>query len=203
MEEGFSTKNRHYQSRNRGNRALHSNFPFDRTQSWIGDADELFMEWASSVPMVASSEHARNANAETFTLNFVGVVHHGLSMAQYRLRVKQPEDFFVWLGHFVPAKGPHLAIEAARKAKVPLVLAGIIDHTRSLSLDFFNNVFKPRIDDQQVQYIGPVNTEKKINLLSRARGFLNPVKWEEPFGMVMIEAMAVGCPVISFNRGSA
>jgi hypothetical protein len=64
-------------------------------------------------------------------------------------------------------------------------------------------VIKPQIDGEQVKYIGPVGMEQKVDLLSRARGFLNPIQWEEPFGMVMIEAMAVGCPVISFARGAA
>src|SRR5260221_9309070 len=62
---------------------------------------------------------------------------------------------------------------------------------------------KPHVDDDQIKYIGPVNMKGKIRLLSRARGFLNPIEWEEPFGMVMIEAMALGCPVISFARGAA
>jgi glycosyltransferase involved in cell wall biosynthesis len=59
------------------------------------------------------------------------------------------------------------------------------------------------IDDKQVRYIGPVDKTQKIELLSQAYGFLNPINWEEPFGMVMIEAMALGCPVISFARGAA
>ncbi len=71
------------------------------------------------------------------------------------------------------------------------------------SVDYFEQEIKPHIDKQQITYIGPVNMKQKINLLSRARGLLNPIQWEEPFGMVMIEAMAVGCPVIAFHRGAA
>src|SRR5205814_7586236 len=112
---------------------LHSNFPFDRVEGWSGDADSLYMGWATSVPIVAISEHSRARNARVYPLNFVEVVHHGLSMTEFQPTVEQPEDFFVWLGHFVPAKGPHLAIEAAKKANVPLVLAGIVDQTRKFS----------------------------------------------------------------------
>ena len=179
---------------------LHSHFPFDRIYPWKGDADDFYMEWASSVPMVAISEQARAKNV--FPLNIAGVVHHGLPMEQFRSMVKQPESFFVWLGHFVPAKGPHLAIEAAKKAGVPLVLAGTVDRHVQASVDYFEQEIKPHIDDEQITYIGPVNMKQKIDLLSRARGLLNPIQWEEPFGMVMIEAMAVGCPVIAFRRGA-
>lgn len=179
---------------------LHSNFPFDRAGSWVGDADALYMEWASSVPMVAISEHARDT--QIYALNFVGVVYHGLSMALFQPTVKQPEDFFVWLGQFVPRKGAHLAIEAAKKAGVRLVLAGTIAFSSPDDL-YFEDVIKPQIDNQQITYIGPVDMQQKIDLLSRARGLLNPIEWEEPFGMVMIEAMGVGCPVISFARGAA
>ncbi len=180
---------------------LHSHFPFDRVQSWTGDADDFYMEWAASVPVVVISEHARAS--KTFPLNVVDVVHHGLPTAQFRPTVAQPEDFFVWLGRFVPEKGPHLAIEAAKKAGVPLVLAGTIDQHVQESVNYFELAIRQHIDNQQIKYIGPVNMEQKIDLLSHARGLLNPIQWEEPFGMVMIEAMAVGCPVIAFDRGAA
>jgi len=180
---------------------LHSRFPFDRVQSWTGDADKHFMEWLSPVPMIAISESAR---AEVpYPLNFVGVVHHGVPMNQFLPTVAEPENFFAWLGRLVPEKGAHLAIRAAEKAGVPIVLAGTIDRHVRESVNYFNEAIKPLIDHKWVKYIGPVNTEQKINFLSRARGFLNPIEWEEPFGMVMIEAMAVGCPVISFARGAA
>lgn len=180
---------------------LHSRFPFDRVQSWTGDADDFYMEWASAVPMVDISEHA--SAKRTHTLNIVGVVHHGLPMVHFQPTVKQAERFFVWLGRFIPVKGPHLAIEAAKKAGVPIVLAGTVDRHVRESVDYFEQMIGPLIDDQQVTYIGPVDMEQKIDLLSRARGLLNPIQWEEPFGMVMIEAMAVGCPVIAFARGAA
>jgi glycosyltransferase involved in cell wall biosynthesis len=180
---------------------LHSRFPFDRVQSWTGKADELYMEWAPLLPMVAISESAREE--VPYDLNFVGVVHHGLSMQQFLPTAKNRGDFFVWLGRFVEDKGTHLAIEAAKRAGVKIVLAGTIDRHQQDSVNYFNTVIKPQIDNDQVKYVGPVNMKQKISLFSRARGFLNPIEWEEPFGMVMIEAMALGCPVISFTRGAA
>ncbi len=181
---------------------LHSHFPFDRVQAWTGNADDYYIkDWASTVPMVVISEQARANNK--LPLNIVDVVHHGLPMQHFQATTQQPEDYFVWLGRFVPEKGPHLAIEAAQKAGVPIVLAGTIDKHVEVSVNYFNDRIKPLLDDKQVKYIGPVNMHQKIELLSRARGLLNPIQWEEPFGMVMIEAMAVGCPVIAFNRGAA
>jgi glycosyltransferase involved in cell wall biosynthesis len=180
---------------------LHSPFPFDRMGTWTGDADTLFLEWASQVPMIAISESARAQ--VPYDLNFVGVVHHGLPMQHFQPVASQPDNYLVWLGRIVPDKGTHLAIQAARAAGVPLVLAGTIDHYFPASLQYFEEMIKPELDGEQVRYIGPVNMQQKIELLSRARGLLNPIQWEEPFGMVMIEAMALGCPVIAFPRGAA
>jgi glycosyltransferase involved in cell wall biosynthesis len=180
---------------------LHSRFPFDRVQSWTGLADSYYMEWAANVPIIAISESA--CSEVTYPLNFVGVVHHGIPMNVFQPTCDSPEPFFIWLGRFMPEKGAYLAIKAAKEAGVPIVLAGTIDRHMPESVAYFQGMIKPQIDGEQVKYVGPANMQQKIDLMSRARGFLNPIEWEEPFGMVMIEAMALGCPVISFARGAA
>src|SRR4029077_5464231 len=128
---------------------------------------------------------------------------NGIDPRLYYAPQRKRADYFAWLGRFMPEKGAHLAIEAAKKADVPLVLAGIIDRAMRESTSYFHEMIEPQVDGKQIKYIGPVNMRQKLSLLRRARGFLNPIEWEEPFGMVMIEAMAAGCPVISFARGAA
>ena len=180
---------------------LHSCFPFDRVQSWTGDADRYYLEWLSKVPIVAISESAQVQ--VPYDLNFAGVIYHGLPMNLFKPVVEDPEHFLVWLGRVTPEKGTHHAISAAKAVGIPLILAGTVDPHSTVAVRYFEEMIRPHIDNEQVKYLGPVNMSQKIDLLSRARGFLNPIEWEEPFGLVMIEAMSVGCPVISFARGAA
>ncbi len=181
---------------------LHGHFPFDRTpDSWIGDADNYFMDWAQNVPLVASSESARMQVA--YPTQFVGTVHNGIQIHNYTSTCTDKGDYFVWLGRFAPEKGAHLAIEAARQAEVPLILVGVREQQDQDSMQYYRYMIEPYIDGEQIRYIGPINMSQKVDILSRARALLNPVEWEEPFGMIQIEAMAAGCPVIAFARGAA
>ncbi len=126
------------------------------------------------------------------------VVHHGIDLARYRLAPAK-EDYLVFLGRIAPEKAPHLAIRAARLAGRRLKLAGDIQPTYA---DYWETAVKPHVDGTAVEYVGEADLDEKVELLGKAAAMLFPIQWEEPFGLVMIEAMACGTPVLGFARGS-
>jgi glycosyltransferase involved in cell wall biosynthesis len=130
-------------------------------------------------------------------LNWVANIYHGVDTKRFSFN-PNPEDYFLCIGRLTKEKGIHLAIEAAKAANVPLRIAG-----RSYPNEpYWHDEIEPHIDGSMIRYIGEADFEKKVDLFRNAKALLMPVQWEEPFGMVMIEAMACGTPVIAFRRGS-
>ncbi len=128
------------------------------------------------------------------------LVSNGVPLAAYDFRPDPGREApLVFLGRVEEIKGPHLAIEAAKRAGLPLVIAGNVPSEHRA---WFEVNIAPHIDGRGVVYAGPVDDARKNALLGRARALLMPVLWEEPFGIVMAEAMACGTPVIGFARGA-
>lgn len=131
-------------------------------------------------------------------LNYLATVYNGIDCERFDFN-PAPKNYFVFLGRFSPEKGPVQAIECARAAGVPLVMAGKID---AVDRQYWEKEVEPLIDGSQVRFIGEVDHQQKNALLRDARAILVPIAWEEPFGLVMVEAMATGTPVIANRRGS-
>lgn len=128
------------------------------------------------------------------------MVFNGVPMATYDFRGEVANDApLVFLGRIEEIKGPHLAIEVARRVGLPLVIAGNVP---SEYRGWFEANVAPHLDGERVRYVGPVDDAQKNTLLGSARAFLMPILWDEPFGIVMAEAMACGTPVIGMRRGS-
>jgi glycosyltransferase involved in cell wall biosynthesis len=131
---------------------------------------------------------------------FAGVVHNGIDVESFPFQAEK-SDYALFIGRFAPEKAPHLAIEAARRAGVRLLLAGkgpVGEETA-----YFDEYIRPRVDGRNVEYVGEADGLLKRDLYRNARCVLAPIQWEEPFGLVMIEAMACGTPPIAFARGAA
>jgi glycosyltransferase involved in cell wall biosynthesis len=160
-----------------------------------GELGAYFAALGNAVHAVAISDAQRRLNPG---LNWVGTVHNAIDVAAFPYRARKG-DYVLWLGRFAEDKGAHLAIEAARSARLPIVVAGKCNEPAER--DYFAAQIAPRLG-AGVRYVGEADADAKRQLLAGARALMFPVQWEEPFGMVMIEAMACGTPVVALRRGS-
>jgi len=132
-------------------------------------------------------------------LRWMKTIHHGYPMAQYAFSPAPKGDYLAFLGRIAPEKGVDRAIEIARRTGYPLRIAAKVDPADK---DYFEARILPLLDAPGVQFIGEIAEAEKSDFLGGARALLFPISWPEPFGLVMIEAMACGTPVIAFNQGA-
>ena len=132
-------------------------------------------------------------------LNWVRTVLHGLPAQRLTPVEGAKQDYFAFLGRVSPEKGLDRAIKIAARAGMKLKVAAKVDNADK---DYYENQIKPLLSQGHVEFIGEINDEQKPAFLSGAHALLFPIDWPEPFGLVMIEAMACGTPVIAYNHGS-
>lgn len=132
-------------------------------------------------------------------LNYVGNVYNAIDTDSYQFS-KDKGDYFIHISRICSDKGTDIAIDVARKAGVKLILAGKVDPGKDTL--YYKEKIAPKLDGRQIIYMGEITEEEKRALFREARGFIFPLQWAEPFGLVMVEAMACGTPVIAFPFGS-
>lgn len=147
------------------------------------------------IPLVSISNHQRKPLPR---LNFIRTVYNGIDPSTFRFN-DRPKNYLAFLGRMSPEKGPVQAIQAARRAGLPLIMAAKVD---VIDLPYFTKKVKPLIDGKRVKFLGEVDHAGKVELLRNAVGLLALIQWEEPFGLFMTEAMVCGTPVIATGLGS-
>lgn len=162
------------------------------------DRDEQLSDFYRHFPdahyIAISGDQARRE----IRLPRVDVIHHGLDPDRFEW-TPRPRNYVCFVGRFSHVKGPHTAIDVAARAGLPIRLAGEV---HSVDREFASREVLPRLDLPHVSYLGCIGTPVKVPLLRDARALLAPINWNEPFGLILIEAMLSGCPVVAFPRGS-
>ncbi len=163
---------------------------------WTEPSRKLYGLLADSVHLVAISAAQRADNPD---IRYAGVVHNGVDLDEYPL-IESKDDFLVYIGRANPDKGPTLAIEVARRAGLPLAM--VVKKNEPFERAYWDEIVAPLLHDE-VEVYEAISHERKVDLLGRARAMVFPIQWPEPFGLVMVEAMACGTPVVACPAGAA
>jgi glycosyltransferase involved in cell wall biosynthesis len=148
------------------------------------------------IPQIHLISISNNQRKPLPNLNWAATIYNGIDLKRFKFN-PEPEDFFIAAGRFVPEKGIDLAILAAKRAKIKLKIAGGPAEGK-----YWEEKIKPFLG-KDIEYVGMLPYSKLPEFYGRAKGLLYPHRWQEPFGLIFIEAMATGTPVIAFERGSA
>jgi glycosyltransferase involved in cell wall biosynthesis len=166
---------------------LHGRLDLPEVTRFYREFDEL--------PLVSISNSQRQPMPP---VNWAGTVYHGLPVDLYAFN-ERPDDYVAFVGRISPEKRPDRAIEIARRAGIKLKIAAKVDRVDEA---YYAECIRPLLADPYVEFIGEIGDDEKRALLSGARALLFPVNWPEPFGLVMIEAMACGTPVVAYRCGA-
>ena len=161
----------------------------------LGENGDYFTRLGRTIDLVSIS-HAQREDAPH--LNWVGTVYNAIDLSSFPFREAKERDV-LWLGRFSPDKGAHVAIEAARRAGRRIILAGKLNETAEQ--EYFDSEVRPLLGSD-AEYVGEADAELKRELYAKSSCLVFPISWDEPFGMVMVEAMACGTPVVATRRGS-
>jgi glycosyltransferase involved in cell wall biosynthesis len=182
-------------------------YPFSRRERYVHvttlhgrlDIPDLvpLYEIYNDMPVISISDAQRDPLPH---LSWQGTVHHGLPRDSFAFhRKRSPEGHLAFLGRTCPEKGLDRAIEIAKAAGMPLKIAAKVDKADQ---DYFDTCIRPLLDHPNIEYLGEIGFPEKNDFLGNAAAVLFPASWPEPFGLVMIEAMACGTPVIAYPMGS-
>jgi glycosyltransferase involved in cell wall biosynthesis len=158
-------------------------------------AKPIYERLGGRVHLVAISDFQRQVTPE---VNYAATVYNGIDVEQHPFRAEK-EDFLLFIGRLSPEKGAHLAAQAAKRLGRRLLLAGKMAEPDEKA--YFDEEVRPHLDDK-IEYVGQVDDDTKLDLYARASCTLVPITWPEPFGLVMIESMACGTPVVALRNGS-
>lgn len=158
------------------------------------DLVPLYQEYRE-IPLVSISASQREPLP---WVNWQATVYHGLPDDLLRFH-PEPEGYLAFLGRISPEKRVDRAIEIAKQVRIPLKIAAKVDHVDE---DYFEGIIEPLMRDPLVEFVGEIGEGEKDAFLGNASALLFPIDWPEPFGLVMIEAMACGTPVIAYRKGS-
>jgi glycosyltransferase involved in cell wall biosynthesis len=168
--------------------------PFDR------EVSSIYQAIGGRVPVIAiSDDHARRAPGEVV----VAVIHHGLDVERFAVGAGSGDEhgpYLMFLGRMAPEKGAEEAAQVARATGRRLLIAAKVREPAERA--YFSDHVEPLLGDG-VEFVGELDHQGKVRLLGGATALLNPIRWPEPFGLVMIEAMACGTPVLTYPEGSA
>jgi glycosyltransferase involved in cell wall biosynthesis len=161
----------------------------------LPDLKPLYLGF-SDMPLVSISDAQRGPVANA---NFLTTILHGIPTSMHPLVTHPRGGYVAFLGRIAPEKRPDRAIAIARALGIPLKIAAKVDRVDEA---YFQQTILPLLDGPGVEFVGEINERQKSEFLGEASALLFPIEWPEPFGLVMIEAMACGTPVLAFRTGS-